>query len=511
VSARRLAVALVAGTLALSGCTFLERSDVPSDGVARVAGNGSGDDVSANGRFVALTSSVPLVAGDTNALTDVYVHDHASDVTERITVPIGGGSTDGASSDSSISGDGRYVLFRSAAQNLLPPGETPPGTNLFLRDRTAGTTIRVPLTFDGAAPDESLGDTELSANGRFVLFDTQADNILEDGSFGHSNVYVHDVDAGTTERVSVTTSGEPANLGAYASGISGDGDRVVFETAATNLNPTQITNQTFLRRRAAHTTELVSAAPDGAPATGGAGAGRDAITDNGRYVVFTSSSTNLTGTGPANQSTPFVRDLQTGTLTRVVPTSGIPLPFTIAALDISEDARYVLLGALLPPSEIQTFVIDRADGRMTYAGSGPAQQRLPAGSIPGALSADGAYVLFSTSDPALVAPGEVRGAFLRSTVVPTLSAASPTSAARGATVDVTLSGTHLFTDPFVSFGDGTTVTNVAVLDEQHVKVTVHVAPDAAVGKRTALLQNQGTGAGPRSGGLTVLVDALTVT
>jgi hypothetical protein len=515
IRARRFTVAFVAGALVLSGCTFLERSDVRNDGAARTPGETFGDDVSADGRFVSQTASVPLVDGDTNGVSDVYVRDHLANTTERISVAADGGDADARSFTSSISADGRYVLFSSEAQNLLA-GETPDGTNLFLRDRTAGSTIRVPVTYDGEAPNELLGDTDLSGNGRVALFETRAGNILEDGSIGGVNVYVHDLDAATTERISVSSSGEPADLQSQAAGISGDGDRVVFMTAAENLGSgTPGRNQVYVRRRSAHTTELVSAAPSGTGAVQGAGAGKDAITNNGRYVVFSSTDSGLTGQGPDNVTTPFVRDLQTGGLTRVVPTGGLPMPLLFLPVGISEDARFVLAAGLLPPSEIQAFVVDRADGTLSRAGSGPAQTRLPTGTLPVAISADGAYAVFDTSDPALVpgpaVPNSHGGTFLRSTVVPTLSIASPSTAARGATVDVTLTGTYLFADPFVSFGgDGVTVTDVAVLDEQHVRVTVQVASDAPPGKRTALLQNQGTGAGPRSGGLTVLVDALTV-
>jgi Tol biopolymer transport system component len=514
VNPRRFAVAMLAGALALSGCTFVERTDVPAAGGARVAGTTTADGLSADGRFATFTSTAPLVAGDANGVQDVYLRDHAADATERISVAAGGGDADGPSSVSAISADGRYVLFRSGAQNLLA-GETPDGANLFLRDRTAGTTARVPVTFDGEAPNQPLGNTELSANGRVVLFDTSAGNILEDEVPAHVNVYVHELDTGTTEMVSVSSTGEPADLAANMSGISGDGDLVVFGSGARNLgveNPSL--NQVYLRRRTAHTTELVSATPTGQPAIGGANQGRDAITADGRFVLFTSSATNLTGSGPSSL-TPFVRDLQTGTLTRVVPTAGEPLPIALVGTAMSEDGRFLLAGGLTATSVVQIFLIDRRDGSMRLAASNPAQQRLPAGSLPGAISADGSYVLFTTADSSLVGPGDPstrNGAFLRSAVVPTLSAAAPSTATRGSTVDVTLTGTYLFTDPFVSFeGDGVSVTNVAVLDEEHVRVTVQVAPDAPVGKRTALLQNQGTGAGPRSGGLTVLVDALTVT
>jgi Tol biopolymer transport system component len=515
VSTRRFAAALLAGAIVLSGCAFIERSDTPNQ-PPRGRGISLTGDLSTNGRFESFTSSVRLVSSDTDDLADVYVRDHLTDTTERVTVAATGGNPNGIARESAISGDGRFVVFESEATNLVASGPTPTGANLFVRDRTAGTTRLVDVTNDAAAPNGVIGRIDLSADGGTVLFDSQATNILPGAVGSRRDVYVTELDTGTTARVSVAGDGSPADAFSEAGGISGDGNRVVFSSQALNLVPgttRTIIYRVYLRDRAAGTTSLVSVARDGSVNESGSSY-VEAISDNGRYVQFQSDSENLTDDGRGTSlSALFVRDLTAGTTTRVKATSGAPHPLGVIGVGISDDGRFVLARGLRTSLvDVHAYVFDRAREVLRIVGTTPAQIELPTGSGAGSISADGAYVTFASVDPSSPSSADDTGVFLRSTVVPTLSAASPSTAARGSTVEVTLTGTYLFADPFVSFGgDGVSVTNVTVLDEEHVRVTVQVAPDAPVGKRTALLQNEGTGAGPRSGGLTVLVDALTVT
>jgi Tol biopolymer transport system component len=527
----RLALALVV-LVALSGCTFIERSDVPEPSAPkRAAGVSFPGDLSQDGRYETFATEAPLVSSDTNGDVDVYVRDHATDTTERISVAVDGGDPNGPSGDpwtpgivgrslASISGDGRFVAFVSSATNLVPPDQFPEPNgvleNLFLRDRVEQTTRYLDITDDDLTLDGEITQLDLDADGTVVLFGSYAVNILPEPVPGSNHVYTYEVATGTTTRESVSSAGEPGNDNSTATGISGDGNRIAFASVATNLVPgtTGTFSRVYLRDRAAGTTTLVSVARDGTVDELAAAIG-DAISANGRYVLFQSESEDLTddGLGPDPVAL-FVRDLSTGTTARVQASTGAPHPRGLSGNGISDDGRFVLSTG--PPGisslDLRTYLWDRARDRVTIVGTTPAQ--IPVRGRGAAMSADGAYVTFGTEDAALIGEhnGDRSGIFFRSTVVPTLSAAAPSTAARGTTVDVTFTGTYLFADPFVSFsGDGVTVTDVAVLDEEHVRVTLQVAPDAPVGKRTALFQNQGTGAGPRSGGLTVLVDALEVT
>jgi Tol biopolymer transport system component len=527
----RVALTIIA-IATLSGCTFIERTDVPANGAApRGPGLSFVGDLSRDGRSETFATEAALVSDDTNDDVDVYVRDHATDTTERISVSVDGGDPNASSGDpydgdvldralASISGDGRYVVYASDAWNIIPLEELPDassiGQNLYLRDRVTHTNRFLDVTDDDTLPNGRFTYVDFSTDGSTILFGSEATNIVTEPDVSTISVYTYDVATGTTERASVSSAEASADDSSQASGISGDGNRVVFTSIATNLvaGTTGTRQRVYVRDRAAGTTSLVSVALDGSANELAVSRG-EAISPNGRFVVFQGVTENLTEDGLGGLPVAlFVRDLTTASTARVQATNGAPHPLGIYAQGISDDGRFVL--ATGPPGisgiDLRVYVFDRTRSRLTIVGTTPAQ--IPVRSRGGVMSADAAYVTFDTEDEASIGPhpGDRSGIVFRSTVVPTLSAAAPSAAARGSTVDVTLTGTYLFADPFVSFsGEGVTVTNATVLDEEHVRVTVQVAPDAPVGKRTALLQNQGTGAGPRSGGLTALVDALTVT
>ncbi|MGH2537890.1 MAG: TolB family protein, partial [Candidatus Promineifilaceae bacterium] len=126
--------------------------------------------VSADGRYVAFTSGASnLVAGDTNGLFDVFVHDRDSGQTSRVSVASDGAEGNGVSDWPSISADGRYVAFQSLASNLV--GDDTNGyLDVFIHDRDSGQTSRVSVAWDG---DEGNGDSwepSISADGRYVAF-----------------------------------------------------------------------------------------------------------------------------------------------------------------------------------------------------------------------------------------------------------------------------------------------------------------------------------------------------
>ncbi len=181
----------------------------------------------------------------------------------------------------------------------------------------------------------------------------------------------------------------------------------------------------FVRDRAAGTTELVSVALGGGPGDGPSGYGSSttaAMSTNGRFVLFVSIADDLTAGDTPQTSDLFVRDRTTHTTQRVVATNGDPAPIFLFPYGLSDDGRFVIGIGLVSSTDLQKqrpYVIDRVEQRRSYIATTPAQTPLPPfGTVP-AISADGAYVSFATTD----------GTFLRSTVVPTLSASSPSTAA----------------------------------------------------------------------------------
>jgi Tol biopolymer transport system component len=202
--------------------------------------------IDADGRVVAFRSYASnLVLDDLNGLADVFVHDGATAWPERVNVSTVGKEADGATFRGMLSGDGRYVGFRSRADNLVP-GDTNDALDVFVRDRMTGMTRRVSVASDGTQADASdfdhgwraslfMSRPFLSANGRYAAFTSRAPNLVEDDRNGKADVFVHDLWTGRTIRVSLTSDGTEADGDSFVSGISGDGRVVTFTSLADNL------------------------------------------------------------------------------------------------------------------------------------------------------------------------------------------------------------------------------------------------------------------------------------
>jgi Tol biopolymer transport system component len=205
--------------------------------------------LSGDGRYVAFASWTPnLVPGDTNGTGDVFVRDRLAGTTERVSVAGDGSEANAVSGEATLSGDGRYVGFSSGASNLVP-GHT--GTlGVFVRDRLAGTTEQVSVAGDGSQANSHSQQPALSGDGRYVAFYSNASNIVPGDTNAADDVFVRDRSTGTTERVSVAGDGSEPNGGSSPfSAISGDGRYVAFGSDASNLVPgdTNAATDVFVR------------------------------------------------------------------------------------------------------------------------------------------------------------------------------------------------------------------------------------------------------------------------
>jgi Tol biopolymer transport system component len=214
--------------------TTTVRVSVDSD---EVEGNNNPSDpsISADGGFVAFASAASnLVAGDTNSYRDVFVRDLTAGTTVRVSVDSDEEQANGRSYDPSISADGRYVAFHSDASNLVAL-DLNVRNDVFVRDLTSTTTVRVSVDSDEVEGDAGSSGPSISADGRFVAFDSYATNLVAGDTNGRDDVFVRDLTATTTIRVSVNNLGVQGNFGSTDPSISADGRYVGFISAATNL------------------------------------------------------------------------------------------------------------------------------------------------------------------------------------------------------------------------------------------------------------------------------------
>ena len=173
---------------------------------------------------------------DTNGVFDVFVRDRQSATTERVSVGNGDAQGNSGSVFPSISADARYVAFQSIASNLVST-DTNIWQDVFVRDRTARTTELVSLAGNGAVGDDSSFTPSMTPDGRYVVFTSSATNLVPGDTNAVDDVFVRDRLAGTTERVSVGTGGSEGNGASGQPSVSADGRFVAFRSEATNLVP----------------------------------------------------------------------------------------------------------------------------------------------------------------------------------------------------------------------------------------------------------------------------------
>ncbi|MEG4058806.1 MULTISPECIES: calcium-binding protein [unclassified Microcoleus] len=282
-------------------------------------GNDSSYDpsISADGRFVAFQSDASnLVPGDTNNSGDIFVRDLLTNTTTRVSVGSAGNQGNSLSRRSSISGDGRFVAFASNATNLVP-GDTNNSTDIFVRDLSTNTTTLVSASSSG---DRGNNDSELpsiSANGRFVAFRSFATNLVPGDTNNERDIFVRDLLTNTITLVSVSSNGDRANDSSSRCSISADGRFVAFSSDASNLvqGDTNNTTDIFVRDLSTNTTNRVSISSTGNQ--GNEDFYTPFISADGRFVTFSSEASNLVPGDTNDSEDIFVRDLSTNTTTRV--------------------------------------------------------------------------------------------------------------------------------------------------------------------------------------------------
>ncbi|GLW34998.1 hypothetical protein [Actinoplanes regularis] len=391
-----------------------------ADSAADLPNGVSSDD----GRYIVFDSfATNLVAGDTNNDLDVFVRDRQAGTTERVSVSSGGAQGNSSSALSAISGDGRYVVFTSEADNLVS-GDTNATGDVFLRDRQAGTTERVSLTAGGGQADGASVQPTVSDDGNRVAFLSVADDLVTGDTNDTSDAFVRDRQAGTTVRVSVSSGGAQGNDFVSLPVISGGGGQVAFTSAADNLVPsdTNGTSDVFVHILQTATTERVSVSSGGGQSADGTN-GRASISDDGRYVAFDSAATDLVASDTNGAFDAFVRDRQAGTTERVNLTSGGAEANAESGLpSISDDGRYVAfpsaatnLVASDTNSVLDVFVRDRQNSTTQRVSLTNGGAEADGDSDPAFISGDGQHVAFTSSATNLVASDTngVRDMFVR--------------------------------------------------------------------------------------------------
>lgn len=251
--------------------------------------------ISANGRYVAVTTSAALVPADTNGRSDVYVRDRWTGGVEWISQRVGGGPANGFQVNPSISADGSRVAFYSNATDLVPGSS---GVHTYVHDRAAGTTT--PVSGPGPGLAAFSFSPAISGDGRFVAF-IAPDGLIAADTNGARDVYVRDLETGSLAWASVDPTPQSffddTFVSAMAPAISRDGRFIAFHSGRAGLVPGDTNNldDVFVRDMVAGTTERVSVSSTGLESNGGTF--EPSMSADGRYVAFWGYPSNLTPSG----------------------------------------------------------------------------------------------------------------------------------------------------------------------------------------------------------------------
>jgi Tol biopolymer transport system component len=313
------------------------------DSAGNLGNSGSASNsISADGRFVAFTSDGSnIVPGDTNNNNDIFVRDTLTNTTTRVSVDSAGNQGNSESYSASISADGRFVAFESLASNIVP-GDTNSSYDIFVRDTITNTTTRVSVDSAGNQGNSNSDGASISADGRFVAFTSDASNIVPEDTNSSTDIFVRDRLTNTTTRVSVDSAGNQGNGNSNSASISADGRFVAFTSGASNIVPgdTNNRNDIFVRDTITNTTTNVSV--DSAGNQGNNGSFTPSISADGWFVAFISSASNIVPGDTNNRNDIFVRDRLTNTTTNVsVDSAGNQGNSASASPSISADGRFV--------------------------------------------------------------------------------------------------------------------------------------------------------------------------
>jgi Tol biopolymer transport system component len=406
----------------------------PSFDSAEVVGDGREAAVSADGRWIAFSSTSPNLApgqSDGNAGLDVFLLDRLSGDITLVSRVAGFPNTTGvgASSSPSISADGRYVVFQSGSSNLIPgQASTSFSSNVFLYDRIDDSLTLISHADGSATAAGNSGSSggKISKDGSYIVFSSAATNLVPGvaDTNGKTDVFLYDLAAGTLNLVSrsAASAGTAANSQSAFPTINADGRYILFNSTATDVVSGQTDPNTgldlFLYDRDSGANTLVSHAVGFPAKTGNAPCSEGVSSDDGAYVVFTSGATDMVAgqvDSASVYSDAFLYERATGTVTLLSHGDGAPV--TAAGsheASISADGAWIALessGTNLVPGQIDTnsapdiFLVQRATGAVTLVSrqSGTAATTGNGWQYSASLSSDGRHLTFSSESTNLVA------------------------------------------------------------------------------------------------------------
>ena len=368
--------------------------------------------LSPEGGFLIFSSQASNLLPGAYGGQEVFLKDLHSGEVRRIATNVNGEQANNQSGGGSMSADARFVVFESGASNLVS-GDLNAASDVFVKDLQTGAVRRVSTDANGDEGQAGFGSSggQFSRDGRFVVFQSQANNLVAGDANPFEDVFVKDLQTGAIRLVSTDSDGKSANWFCDTASFVGDGSKVVFRSYAANLvaDDSNGTGDIFVKDLVSGICRRVSTDSSGAQANGYSG--NPAFSANGRYVVFESDASNLVANDSNGARDVFVKDLQTGSVQRVSEdNSGRQGNGASANAAISSDGRFVVFDSMAANlvandtnGATDIFVKDRQTGAIARVSVSADETQGNFWSRNPVLSEDGKYIVFESNASTIVA------------------------------------------------------------------------------------------------------------
>ena len=482
-------VGAMALVVALAGCDLASVSSVSGDVVATPTApiSYSGGDISDDGEVVVFSSTWAYDAADTNGVRDVIVSNRNTGFQVRVSTAIGGGAPNASSSSPSVSGDGRFVAWHSASSDIVP-GDSNGASDVFRLDTVAGVTERVSVSSAGIEASGSSSQSSISSDGRFVAFGSSASDLVPNDTNAQPDVFVRDMDLGTTTRWSLDATGAEGSRSSANPDISGDGTSVAFSTGSA-LDPADTNGLLDVYLKDERGSILwISRPASGRPADGPSI--KPAVNEDGTVVAFNSDSSSFDERDHNGDFDIYVWEGGAIELVSVTPDGEVGSGRTTTP-SVDSSGNLVAFGSDSPeltdraPSH-QALVRNRQEGHSDLVSTSSTGEVGNGYDNLEAISGDGRSVLVLAQSNNLLPddPNPGLDMVVKAYPFPRITSVTPSVLLPGTTTTVTIEGKGFSGPVYVSFSPNpaaaVTTGGTRSVSPNLVRVNVTVPPGAAV-------------------------------
>ncbi len=362
--------------------------------------------ISSDGRYVLFaTDADNLVSDDSNGYSDIFRKDMSTGETIRVSTSSSGAQGNNNAGSANISDNGQYVVFSSSASNLVS-GDTNAVADVFVKNILTGETTIASTASSSEFSNSSSDNGKITQEGRYVFYHSGGNNLVTGDTNGRTDVFRKDLLTGENILVSTTSTGGQISSNSTLLDISSDGRYVLFTSSANDIVPEDTNSRGDIFRKDMQTGETIIVSTSATGTLGNDYSGEATISEDGRYVAFTSYSSNLVSGDTNSDRDIFRKDITTGEIELVSGSeSGAFGDLESNNPQISSDGRYIAFSSQasnLDPEDlngvgVDIFVRDMRTGKIAVASrgeSGGGNDGLEEGKF--AFSGDASTIFFET-------------------------------------------------------------------------------------------------------------------